>query len=139
VSPLSAFHCIAGEYALPSLIKPGATPVPPSAVLVRGGEAKLSDLRRAVEKTLVKYDVAALSVYAGTDSDTALRDAALWNRQVRVAAAWAVYAKGWPVFYTFDWPHASVVLPDATDATLTEFVEVFDEMLPNPYVPAAPL
>lgn len=119
-----------------TLITGDSRPVEPDAVLVRGGLAKPSDLRRAVEKSQALFGVPALSVYVGSDVDTAVRDARLLNRVVRVARAAAVHGAGWRVYYTFTWPHASLVLPDDTDATLASFAVVFAEVVDNPY--AAP-
>jgi hypothetical protein len=116
---------------------PGPHPVPPEAIVIRGGVMERKSLEKAVEKSFAEEEIYALSVYCHPSNpiEEVARMAGLPYRKMRAASAADLYDAGYRLD---DWReldgHADLVFPDAPTGEDWERVEsIFGPPIANPH------
>jgi hypothetical protein len=116
---------------------PGPRPVPPEAIVIRGGVMQRKSLEDAVEISFAEEHVHNLSVYThpSNELDEIARLAGLPNPKLRVTTAGAIYDAGYNLE---NWDestgHADLVLPTPPgDADWLALEQIFELPIANPH------
>lgn len=107
-----------------------------AVVVLRAGVMALNDLAAAAERTFDLYGMHGLSVELAIgvsvlDACRSSRRLARYQR-IRLSSVGRVRGQGFALAATFEYPHYTLVLPDASELTLARLERCFDPPIPNP-------
>jgi len=110
-------------------------PADDATVVVRAGVMSVLSMARAAERTFQLYAVHGISVEAVID--TTVQEACRGHRivsyrQIRLSSFGRLRSAGFTLLATFDHPHFTLVLADASELTLVRLDGCFDAPIPNP-------
>lgn len=104
-------------------------------VVLRAGVMDVDNMRRAAQRAFDIYAVFGISVEGVLDvtvQEACRNERIVGYRHVRLSSFGRVLSEGFALLATFDRPHFTLVLPDASELTLARLDRAFDAPIPNP-------